>query len=151
MNNEHIEQEEKEKQIKKGSCVKLLVIAVILIALILVFIYIMLTWTTHYFLFTKERTEKMEALFGITVTDDVKLLHYEDSSILISIDQCLTLEVEDYEQFMQNNIHADVEIDTSYSTEEDTLYYKYVNCNTYVEISPSENEGKYVITLHHRE
>lgn len=150
MNNEHIEQEEKEKQIKKGSCVKLLVIVVLLIALIPVLIYIMLTWTTHYFLFTKERTERMEALFDITVTDDVKLLHYEDSSIFISIDQCLTLEVENYEQFMQNNIHADFEIDTFYS-KEDILYYKYVNCNTYVEISPSENDGKYVVTLHHRE
>lgn len=59
MNNEHIEQEEKEKQIKKGSCVKLLVIVVLVIALIPVLIYIMLTWTTHYFLFTKERTERM--------------------------------------------------------------------------------------------
>lgn len=155
LHTEPIVQADKEESAKKATYVKPLIIVLLLIALIPVlltagFIMIM-TWTTQYSVFTKSRTEMMEELFQITVTDDVKLLHYKDASILIAIDETLTLEVADYEKFLYENIHADVEIYTPYPAEEDTLYYKYVNCRTYIEISPSKNEGKYIITLNNSE
>lgn len=147
-------QKENEKP-KKGSHVKVLIITLILIVSIPVmmfvgFIFIM-TYETNYYIFTKSRTEQMEYIFDITVTDDVKLLHYRDSSILIAIDECLTLEVSDYEQFINNNINADIEQYTPSYANDDTLYYKYANDRIYVEVTPSKNKDKYVVTINHSE
>lgn len=157
MNNEAIEQKNGKKR-KKGFYLKLLIITVSLIVLIPVFLYIsffiVMTWETNYSSFNEERTEMMEEIFNITVTDDVKLLHYEDSTVLTKINRCLTLEVEDYEQFIHNNIKSDIESYTPYSREDiyvDSLYYKYVNRRIYIEIPPPTKKGKYIINLNIRE
>lgn len=121
---------------------------IILIPAILYFGFIILmTADTHYYIFTEKRTEQMEERFQITVTDDVKLLHYEDSSFLIAENRTLTLETEDYEKFINNNINADIESYTPDYAREDTLYYKYVNSRREVRVSPSKHKGKYIITI----
>ncbi len=138
---------------KKGRIKKLIIITAALIVLIpalLCFGFIILmTADRHYYIFTEKRTEEMEDMFKITVSDDVKLLHYEDSSILIDTCCTLTLETEDYEKFINNNINADIEEDPYDNASERILHYKYIHSNREVTISPSKHKGKYTVTIHY--
>ena len=76
--------------------------------------------------------------------------------MFIAIDQTLTLEVADYEAFLQQNLHAELQqIDEPYAgrNAEGWLFYKYQpdSCRTEVKISPADADGMYTVTLHHYE
>ncbi|MDE7292851.1 MAG: hypothetical protein K2N72_00345 [Oscillospiraceae bacterium] len=152
MDNELTVQENKKGRIK-SKVKKFIIITAALILLIPAILYfgfiILMTADTHYYIFTEKRTEQMEERFQITVTDDVKLLHYEDSSFLIAENCTLTLETEDYEKFINNNINADIEEDPYDNASERILHYKYVHSNREVTISPSKHKGKYTVTIHY--
>lgn len=152
MNHELTVQENKKGRIK-SKVKKPIIITAALILLIPAILYfgfvILMTADTHYYIFTEKRTEQMEKRFQITVTDDVKLLHYKDSSFLIAENSTLTLETCDYENFINNNINADIESYTPDYAREDTLYYKYVTGRREVTISPSKHKGKYTVAIHY--
>lgn len=151
MDNEHILEEQAKKHPFRG---KLLIFTVVLLSIPIVFyivIVIIMTWETTYHHFGRIRTEEMEQIFNIAVTDDVKLLEYHDRTFLTQIDKSLTLEVDDYEKFINNNISAEVEIDddTPFYEKDDAMYYKYGKI--YVEITSSESDGKYLVVLRYRD
>ena len=129
MNNELTVQENKKGRIS-SKVKKFIIITAALIILIPAILYfgfiILMTADTHYYIFTEKRTELMEERFKITVTDDVKLLHYKDSSFLIAENYVLTLETEDYEKFINNNINADIEEYTFDNASEGILHYMYI-------------------------
>ena len=92
----------------------------------------------------------------MTVTDDMKLLRYEDDSILIAIDETLTLTVPDYKAFLKNNLHAEIQqTEEPYSGREGEgwLYYNYQPDfrRTEVKISPAGADGMHTVILHHYE
>lgn len=149
----------KEGKTKKVSpvktAVKVLVIAALSVVLLYVLLYIVVwgafLWSLRpkgYTKFNKERIEKIEQIFDITVTDDVKLIYYEEFRGMHQIEYKLTLEVDDHELFIQNNIGCDVEADTSDHAGENTLYYKYKDRWTDIKVEPSENEGKYTVNIY---
>lgn len=149
----------KEGKTKKVSpvkiAVKVLVIAALSVALLYVLLYIVVwgafVWSLgpkSYTKFNKERIKEIEQIFDITVTDDVKLIYYEEFRGMHDIIYTLTLEVDDYELFIQNNIGCDVEADTSDHAGENTLYYKYKDRWTDIKVEQSENEGKYTVNIY---
>lgn len=151
MDNEIILEEQAKKYSFRG---KLLIFTALLLSVPMVIyigIVIIMTWNTTYHHFGKTRTEEMEEIFSITVTDDVKLVEFKDITFLTQIDKTLTLEVDDYEKFLNNNISAKVEIDdnTPFYEKDDAMYYKYDKI--YVEITESDNEAKYLVILNYRD
>jgi hypothetical protein len=152
--NHHKNQPVSDKSLCIQPLIKLAAILILIPVIAYIGISILFSLQTNYYIFTNARIEKMEGYFNIIVTDDVKLLHFVDSSQFIAIDQTLTLEVEDYERFLAENVNADIEPTASTAFQEkDTLYYSYVplSLRTDITISSSKNEGKYIITLHHYE
>ena len=124
--------------------------AVILISLItLIVIMILLTSPTRYHIFTKSRIAKMEDYFDITVTDNIKLLQFEDNSLFIATHYALTLETADYEAFLKHNIRARTEqFEPEYQHSKSVIYYRYLpDHRTTVQIAPADSEGMYRITL----
>lgn len=103
----------------------------------------------HFTHFNAKRTALMEDIFDIKVDDSVKLIRYDDDSILIAINETLELETDDYERFISENVNAVLELDESCS-DRDFLLYKYKNIRTKLYVKSAEN-GKYLITLNHWE
>ena len=134
-----------------------ILISVILIAVIaLILLYHAFFAPVVYRRFTEKRIALMEEIFDMTVTDDVKLLRYEDDSILIAIDETLTLTVPDYAAFLKSNLHTEIQqTEEPYSGREGEgwLYYNYQPdfCRTEVKISPAGADGMYTVILHHYE
>ena len=90
--------------------------------------------------------ERVSEEFCLDLTDDVKLVSYYDGSQFIAIDTELTVEVDDAESFLKNNIKCGIEKgDPAYGDD-----YKYSgNRRIYIRIEP--NEDKYLVHLNHRE
>lgn len=101
----------------------------------------------HFTHFNAERTASMEEIFDIKVDDSVKLIRYDDNSILAAITETLKLETYDYERFMSENVNAELELDESCNGR-DFLLYKYKNVSKRLKVESLEN-GKYLITLNH--
>ena len=146
-----------EKAGKPKNKLLLILIAVALIAVIVLgAVYYAFISPVVYRRFTAKRIALMEEIFDMTVTDDVKLLRYEDDSILIAIDETLTLTVPDYAAFLKNNLHTEIQqTEEPYSGREGEgwLYYNYQPdfCRTEVKISPAGADGMYTVILHHYE
>ena len=124
--------------------------AVILLPLItLIVIIILLTVPTRYRIFTKSRIAKMEEYFEITVTDNIKLLQFEDNSLFIATHYTLTLETADYEAFLAHNVWARTEqFEPEYQHSKHVLYYRYLpDHRTTIQIEPADSEGMYHIKL----
>ncbi|EWM53129.1 hypothetical protein [Ruminococcus flavefaciens] len=101
----------------------------------------------HFTHFNAERTALMEEIFDIRVDDSVKLIRYEDDSILAAIYEKLELETDNYERFMSENVNAVLEPDESCNDRSFLLYnYKDESKDLKVE---SQANGKYLITLTH--
>ena len=139
---------------KRRYVIPLVVASVILIPVIGFIVFWCLFFSdTVYTEFNDKRTQLMEEIFDFTVTDDVRLLRYEDSSQFIAIDQRLTLEVPDYESFLKNSLHVEIESrEQERFDKEDHLYYHYLPSfrRTDIDISPA-TDGAYTIILHHYE
>ena len=101
----------------------------------------------HFTHFNAERTARMEEIFDIKVDDSVKLIRYEDNSILIAIIETLELETDDYERFMSENVNAVLEPDES-RNDWSFLLYKYKDVNKDLKVESQAN-GNYLITLTH--
>ncbi|MBO7474687.1 MAG: hypothetical protein J6U00_11960 [Ruminococcus sp.] len=103
----------------------------------------------HFTHFNAKRTALMEEIFDIKVDDSVKLIRYDDNSILAAITETLKLETDDYERFMSENVNAELELDESRKGRDFLLYkYKYKSKNVSKQLSVESLEnGKYLITL----
>lgn len=148
-----MEQQTAPPEKSRKSCIIAVVTAVLLLVIGGIVFYHMLFSPTVYTSFNDERIRLMEDIFDITVTEDMKLIRYEDSSMFIAIDQRLTLAVPDYEAFLKQNLHAAYEpTERERFHKEDHLYYHYVpvSCRTEIEIAP-EKDGVYTVTLRHYE
>ena len=90
--------------------------------------------------------ERVSKEFSLDLTDDVKLVSYRDGSMFIAFDTALTVEVDDAESFLYNNITCDIEKgDPAYGDD-----YKYSgNRRIYIRIEPRGE--KYRVHLNHRE
>lgn len=102
----------------------------------------------HFTHFNAKRTARMEQIFDIKVDDSVKLIRYDNDSILAAIHERLELETDDYERFVSENVNAELELDESCKGR-DLLYkykYKSKNVSKQLKVESLEN-GKYLITL----
>ena len=101
----------------------------------------------HFTNFNAERTVRMEEVFDIKVDDRVKLIRYDDNSILIAISETLELETDDYERFITENVNAVLEPDERLN-DRGILLYKYKNADKELYVK-SLAKGNYLITLKH--
>ncbi len=99
----------------------------------------------HFTHFNAERKARMEQLFDIKVDDSIKLIRYDDDSILCAIHERLELETDDYERFMSENVNAALVLDAS-RNDRSFLLYKYKDVSTDLKVESQAN-GKYLITL----
>ena len=65
-------------------------------------------FAVYYSCFRIDR-EQVSDEFFLDLTDDVKIVSYEDDSFLIAITCELVVEVDDAEKFLQNNIKCGIE------------------------------------------
>ena len=103
----------------------------------------------HFTHFNAKRTALMEQIFDIKVDDSVKLIRYDNDSILAAIHERLELETDDYERFMSENVNAELELDESCKGRDFLLYkykYKSKNVSKQLRVESLEN-GKYLMTL----
>ncbi|MCR5807552.1 MAG: hypothetical protein K6G68_11045 [Oscillospiraceae bacterium] len=121
--------------------------------IILFIVLLFLLWyTPTYHSFGTGRTAKMEEIFHITVTDDIKLMEYRDESVFTQIIHFLIIETDDYEKFIHDNINEPVEKKTVNNYPDDSgkaPYYTYkaggLDCRVSVY---SEENGKYEIQIY---
>lgn len=99
----------------------------------------------HFTHFNAERKARMEQLFDMKVDDSIKLIRYDDDSILYAIHERLELETDDYERFMSENVNAALVLDAS-RNDRSFLLYKYKDVSTDLKVESQAN-GKYLITL----
>ena len=137
--------DELKKEIKRTVLELLLLLCLPLIVVIMVGIEE--HFDKHFTHFNAERIASTEEIFDIKVDDSVKLIRYDDNSILAAITETLKLETDDYERFMSENVNAELELDESCNGR-DFLLYKYKNVRKQLKVESLEN-GKYLITLNH--
>lgn len=144
---------EKNRAGKKALKICLISGGILIIMAVIAFIIIMncLLSDTTYHYFTEKRKAEMELRFGISVTDDVRLIEYIDKSFLIAIDQSLEIEVDDSEKFLRENINFEMEeTDDRWSGKSQTAdggkcrYFMRVpfNANEKITVYPPDGEGK---------
>ena len=154
MENNNSEKEiDKRKEIIKDL---LIVAGVIIGAVILVYICEigLLISDEKYHHFGPKRVSEMEACFNITVTDDIKLKKYVDSSFLVGIEKNLYLEVEDYEKFLEENVNYEIEqverVDMAESSDNGYISFHGKDNPQYeIYVTIPEDNGKYSIRLHY--
>lgn len=93
---------------------------------IAVWIFFGLSITDNYKYFTKKRIAEMEDKFNITVTDDFELVRYyrhswQGTTLMLEIEG-----IEDYAEFMENNIDG-----TIIEKKENGMFYDYENNKEY--------------------
>ena len=116
-----------------------------LIGFFIIYILIICCFAVYYSCFRIDREEVSEE-FYLDLTDDVKIVSYEDDSFLIAIDSELVVEVDDAESFMRNNIKCGIEKGYPGSGED----YQYSDGKRiYISIEPYN--GKYRVHLKHVE
>lgn len=128
---------------KKTIIISISIILLILVGIPAFVIFVLFCPHTTRIFFDRERLENE---FYLELTDDVKLVSYRDESFLIAIDNELTVEVDDAESFMKNNITCDIEEGDPKNGDD----YKYSGGRRiYIRIEPLD--GKYRVHLEHRE
>ena len=146
--------------------------AVLIPVLLCAVLVILLNMDTQYYFFGDSRTRRMEELFGITVTEHETLLHFRDSSFLIAIDMELTLETDDYLQFLAGVTDTPQQIENPYArhtadrtdgtavttaaprtapSQDTALYYCWAGQHITAKIVPAKQEGHFRITLTYME
>ncbi len=104
------------------------VIAIFCISIIgIVGLYALLEWSiggTYYTDFNKERIAQMENVFGIIVTDDIKLEEYSENNGWDG-DRMLTLKTDDYLNFMENNISGTIKNYEEYDDRNTVAHFQY--------------------------
>lgn len=129
---------------RKGCMVGCLIVIIMIAAgLILICLLFFCDFSTTYNTFGKKRTKLMEQKFGISVTDDIKLVQYRDYPPYWFDDgsEILDIEVDDLESFFDNNVKSEI---CRYREAESTLYNGKKEYNTYFEYI-IQNDEKHTI------
>lgn len=136
---------EKEKSKKAVSCLlKGILIFFAVIALLYGGFIFIITYNPHYTRFTKNRKAEMEEKFSITITDNIKLRKYKDSSFLAQLDYTLYLYADDLETFMTENINGTV---TEKYDNGNFRYERNHGKEVFVDVDKRDNKDYYSITL----
>lgn len=132
---------EKKNPLKKEHSSCLMILFSFLIMFVIIFFIVPMIWLRfiikdEYHIFTKKRIAEMEDKFNITVTDDFELVKYERHSWQGTI---YTLEIEgidDYSEFMENNVNGEI-------TKQDENSEDYVAFYTYEYTKKGYDTDKY--------
>ncbi|MDE6780530.1 MAG: hypothetical protein K2J40_03605 [Ruminococcus sp.] len=102
---------------------------------------------THYVWFTDNRRAKMQDIYSIQLTDNIKLCDYKEDGMLANMTFSLRLRTYNLEKFMTENIKGTI----TEKYENGNFSYKgRYNEEVFADIEKRDSKDYYSITLHTR-
>ncbi|MDE5771320.1 MAG: hypothetical protein K2I06_06790 [Ruminococcus sp.] len=143
--------EEENKNVFKSALSKMIKIFFVTVALLFVGLIFIINYQPHYTWFTKNRRTKMEDIFSIRVTDNIRLENYRGEDFFDDT-QYLYLYAYDLEKFKEENVNGTIteKYDSSDSIKHYIGGFRYTGTGSQevlVQIFKYDNEDYYRISL----
>lgn len=119
----------------------------IVMALLVAGVIFIVNYQPHYTVFTKNRRAKMQDMYSIQLTDNIKLCDYKEDGMLANMTFSLRLRTYNLEKFMTENIKGTI----TEKYENGNFSYKgRYNEEVFADVEKRDSKDYYSITLHTR-